>query len=68
MIIFLLAFNFISPKFSQHSICGLILLLIRKNIGMVDIEKFINYLTSFHIYYTYSFILSHVHTFPEDFE
>jgi hypothetical protein len=42
MLIFVPAFQLIGTKFSQHSISGLILLLIRKAIGMVDTEKYVD--------------------------
>jgi hypothetical protein len=42
MLNFVPAFQLIGIKFSQHSISGLILLLIRKTIGMVDTEKYVD--------------------------
>jgi hypothetical protein len=68
MLIFVPAFQLIGTKFSQHSISGLILLIIRNTIGMVDTEKYIDCLTRPDIYYTYSFNLSLVHTFSEAVE
>lgn len=62
MLIFVPAFQLIGTKFPQHSISGLIVLLIRKTIGMVGTEKYVDCLTRLDVYYTYSFNLSLVYT------